>query len=127
MEDRVNMRPVLTGIMTIVVILFMVSLTLSLILHFTSFKESTLEWLLLPITLVTLFIGGAIAGFRSGTKGWYIGMLTGIGFIFLTWLISFLGFETSLSLSTIWLYAAYLAMTIIGGIVGVNISPRRGK
>ncbi len=125
MGNRHVFRPVLTGVVAVVIILFAVSLIMSLLLHFTSLRESSLHWFLFPITLVTLFIGGAIAGYQSGTKGWYYGGLTGIVFLLFTWLISYLGFDLSFQFKTAWLYAALLLLSVMGGMIGVNMSPQQ--
>ncbi|GAA0354846.1 TIGR04086 family membrane protein [Bacillus horti] len=118
-------RPIITGVSTIIVVLLSISLCLSLLLHFTSLKESSIEILLLPISLLTLFIGGLISGYKSGTKGWYVGALTGLAFILLSWILSFLGFDLSFSLKAVLIYLFYLLLAMLGGIIGVNLSPHR--
>lgn len=120
-------RPVLTGLGTIICLLLVISVILSLLLHYTSLQESSLSWLLLPATLLTLFIGGCVSGFLSGTRGWYFGGCTGISFILFTWLISFLGFESSLRWEALWLYLTFLGLAMIGGVIGVNLSPPKRR
>lgn len=119
------LRPVISGVVSIIVMLFSVSVLLSILLHLTSLQESSLHMVLMPITFLSVFIGGCIAGFKSGARGWYYGALTGLGFILLTWLFSFLGFDSVLSMRTLWLYAAFLVLAMLGGMIGVNMSPKR--
>lgn len=118
-------RPILSGIVSIVSILFIFSFILSLLLHFTMIQEASIQWFLLPITLLTLFIGGVIAGYQSGQKGWYIGGLTGLTFLLIAWLVSFLGFDMLVTLKSLLIYVAYLLLAMIGGMFGVNMSPHR--
>lgn len=118
-------RPILSGIVSIVSILFIFSFILSLLLHFTMIQEASIQWFLLPITLLTLFIGGVIAGYQSGQKGWYIGGLTGLTFLLIAWLVSFLGFDMLVTLKNLLIYVAYLLLAMIGGMFGVNMSPHR--
>lgn len=118
-------RPILSGIVSIVSILFIFSLILSLLLHFTMIQEASIQWFLLPITLLTLFIGGVISGYQSGQKGWYIGGLTGLTFLLIAWLVSFLGFDMLVTLKSLLIYVAYLLLAMIGGMFGVNMSPHR--
>ncbi|WP_202080189.1 TIGR04086 family membrane protein [Caldalkalibacillus salinus] len=125
MGSRRNWVAMLYGLTGIVVILLVISLFLSLLLHLSAVKESSVQWVLLPMTLLSLFIGGAIAGFRSGQKGWYVGGMTGVLFLLLIWLISYLGFNTALSVKSTVIYVSYLLLTILGGMIGVNISPHR--
>lgn len=117
--------PIFSGLITIICILFGISLLLSLLLHFTSMTEASIEWFLLPLTLLTLFIGGVVSGYKSGTKGWYFGGMTGILFLLLIWLVSYLGFDMTLSSKNLTLYLFYFLLSLIGGIVGVNMSPQR--
>ncbi|EGL81629.1 hypothetical protein CathTA2_2992 [Caldalkalibacillus thermarum TA2.A1] len=123
--ENISLRPVLTGLLTIIVILLSLSLIFSLVLYFTSLPETTLQWFLMPTTLVTVLIGGLIAGYQSGRKGWYFGGLTGLGFILLSWLLSYLGYETPISVYTLLQYAGFLLIAMLGGIIGVNLSPQR--
>jgi putative membrane protein (TIGR04086 family) len=125
MENRVSFMPILSGLLTVIVILLSASIFLSLVAHLSSVKESTLQSITVPITLITLFIGGFIAGRRSGAKGWYYGGLTGLSFLILIWLVSFLGFDASFSLKNVLTYASYLVLAICGGVIGVNMSPNR--
>lgn len=118
-------RPILSGILSIVSILFAFSLMISLLLHFTMIKEASVHWFLLPITLLTLFIGGVIAGYKSGQKGWYFGGVTGLAFLLIAWLVSFLGFDMLVTLKSLLIYLAYLLLAMIGGMFGVNMSPHR--
>lgn len=118
-------RPVINGVLTIIVSLLLISLLLSLVLHFTAVKESSINWFLLPAALLTLFVGGLISGYQSGTKGWYVGALTGFSFIVVTWLFTFLGLDSSISAKTLLLNGSYLLLAIIGGMIGVNLSPHR--
>jgi len=125
MERKIWLTPILFGVISIVTILISTSFILSLILQFSSLKESSIQMFILPITLITLFIGGFVAGFKSGSKGWYMGALTGTGFLIIIWMISFLGFDTALSLKNALIYGSYLLLATIGGVVGVNMSPNK--
>lgn len=125
MENRLTFTPVVTGIFSILILLFAASFILSLILHFTTVQESSIQFLLLPITLITLFFGGFISGLKSGSKGWYFGGLTGLAFLLIIWLITFLGFDATLELKNMLIYAGYLVLSTVGGVFGVNMSPKR--
>jgi putative membrane protein (TIGR04086 family) len=125
MGNRLLLSPIVSGLVAIVGILFASSLLLSLILHFTTIQEASIQWFLLPITLLTLFMGGVIAGYKSGSKGWYFGGLTGLSFLFIAWLVSFLGFDSVFSYQNLLLYISYLLLAVLGGVIGVNMSPKR--
>lgn len=118
-------RPIISGIVTIIVILLISSFFLSLLVHFTSISERSVEWLILPLTMLTLFIGGMIAGVRSGERGWYVGGITGLLFVIVSWLLTFLGFNSTIETQQLLLYLGYLVLAILGGMFGVNMSPQR--
>jgi len=120
-----SFRPVLAGLLFIMVTLLMLSLIFSAILAFSSVTERTLQWFLMPATLLTVLLGGLVAGAKAGHKGWYFGILTGIGFIILSWLLAFLGFDLSPDLYTLIMYAACLLIAMLGGMIGVNLNPKR--
>lgn len=125
MNSRFHITPILSGLIAVISILLVSSIFLTLLLHFTSIHESSIHWFIVPITLLTLFIGGLIAGYKAGSKGWYFGGIIGLGFILLSWLASFLGFDATLSAKQFTLYGAYLLLAMMGGIIGVNMSPQR--
>lgn len=118
-------RPILSGIITIIIILLVSSFILSILVHFTSVSERSVEWLMLPLTMLTLFIGGMMAGSKSGEKGWYVGGLTGLIFVVISWLLTFLGFNTAIELQQFLLYLGYLVLATLGGMFGVNLSSQR--
>jgi putative membrane protein (TIGR04086 family) len=120
-----SLRPVLAGLIFIIVTLVVLSLIVSAVLLFSSVTENAIQWFLLPATLITVMIGGLIAGSKAGHKGWYFGIMTGIGFIILSWLMSFLGFNLSPDMYTLLMYASCLAIAMLGGIIGVNLNPKR--
>lgn len=125
MENKLWITPILYGLIAVVGTLLASSFMLSLLLHFTALSETAIHWFLLPITLITLFAGGFIAGLKSGTKGWYVGGVTGLAFLLLVWLISFLGFDTAFRLQNLLIYSSYLLSSVIGGVIGVNMSPKK--
>lgn len=123
--ENYSLKPVLAGLLFIIITLLALSLIFSAILAFSSVTERTLHWFLTPATLLTVLLGGLIAGAKAGQKGWYFGLLTGLGFIILSWLLSFLGFDLSPNLYTLVMYAASLLIAMLGGMIGVNLNPKR--
>ncbi|NBI29746.1 TIGR04086 family membrane protein [Chengkuizengella marina] len=113
--------PMLSGIFYAFVALAILTLITSIILKFSSMKESSLDTYVYLIHGLSLFIGGFISGRGKGTKGWYYGGLLGTVYCILILMISFLGFD-SLILTTksmMFLVLSFL-LGAIGGIFGVN-------
>lgn len=125
MEGRLQVKAILFGFLAMIIILLLISAILSLLLALTSIRESAVQWLLLPMTLLTLFIGGSIAGYHAGEKGWYYGAISGVLFAVMVWLISYLGLELTLTTKDFTLYLTYILLAMLGGMIGVNMSPRK--
>lgn len=113
------------GIATVFVLAALVSFIFSLLLKWTDIHESLLTWIVFAASVVSLFIGGVVAGGKSQEKGWLAGGLTGLLFTAIIFLFQFLGMEKSFTVEQ-WLYhLAFFAAASLGGIVGVNLSSSR--
>ncbi|NNV05596.1 TIGR04086 family membrane protein [Geobacillus sp. C56-T2] len=113
------------GIATIFVLAALVSFVVSLLLKWTDIHESSLTWLVFAASMISMFLGGVVAGGKSQEKGWLAGGLTSVGFTSIIFLFQFLGIEKPFTAEQ-WLYhLAFLAASALGGIVGVNLSPSR--
>lgn len=115
------LKAIIYGWITILVLILFSSSLLSLVVKFTTISEFTLSYITLTIGLVTLFIGGIIAGLKGKENGWVVGALTGGGFTLLTFLIQFLGFNEAFSMQQIIYHLTYILAAIIGSIIGVNL------
>lgn len=109
------------GWISILVLILVSSAFLSLVLRFTAISEFTLSYISLTIGLVTLFIGGIIAGVKGKENGWIVGALTGGGFTLLTFLIQYLGFNEVFSIQQSIYHITYILAAIVGSIIGVNL------
>lgn len=112
---------VVYGWITILVLVLISSLLLSFVIRFTAISEFTLSYISLTIGLITLFIGGMIAGLKGKDKGWIIGALTGVGFTLLTFMIQYLGFNEMFSVQQTIYHMTYILAAIVGSIIGVNL------
>ncbi|GIP16891.1 hypothetical protein J40TS1_25330 [Paenibacillus montaniterrae] len=113
--------PMLAGITYALIWLAAGALLLSLLLHFTSFKESNLGMMAFVVHSFASFVGGFSAGKRASSKGWYYGGSLGIIYGLIVILISFLATDVSLSLHSLILLLTVLAAGAFGGIIGVNL------
>lgn len=102
-------------------LIFIASITLALLLRFTTFNEPTLSWVTLVIGLISLFIGGIVAGVKGKAKGWIIGGFTGLGFTLFIFLIQYLGYQQMFSLEQSVHHLGYILASLFGGVIGVNI------
>ncbi|MFS0751329.1 TIGR04086 family membrane protein [Oceanobacillus sp. 1P07AA] len=120
--NRNQWTALLYGWVALFGILIISSLILALLLNFTEFSESALSLVTLIIGILALFIGGLIAGLKGKTKGWMIGAMIGVGFTLLIFLVQYLGYQQGFTLKQSAYHSLYLAVALLGGIIGVNLS-----
>src|SRR5699024_1870536 len=105
------------------IILFIVltsSAVLAIVIKHSNITEQTLSYITLIIGLVTLFIGGLVAGLRGKSNGWMLGFIVGLCFSLLILLIQYLGFNELFSLNQNLFRIAYILCAVVGSIVGAN-------
>ncbi|MCZ0756125.1 TIGR04086 family membrane protein [Anoxybacillus sp. J5B_2022] len=118
-------KAVAYGVVTIFLLASMVSLLLSLLLKWTDVQESSLTFVIFACSLLSVFIGGVVAGGKGKERGWLIGGATGACFTLIVFLFQFLGMEQSFSTQQ-WLYhLGFFVVAMIGGVMGVNLSSSR--
>lgn len=112
----------LYGWIVVLGLILVSSMALALLLRFSSFNEPATDWVTLVIGLISLFIGGAVAGAKGKQKGWVIGAITGIGFTVFTFLVQYLGYHVGFNLQQTIHHFFYILAALFGGAVGVNIA-----
>lgn len=113
--------PLLAGVIFSLIWLAAGALLLSLLLHFTSMKESNLGLYTLIVHAVSALAGGLTSGKRSERKGWYNGSILGLLYGVIVLIVSFLSSNASITWQSIILLGAALVAGAFGGIVGVNL------
>ncbi|GIP20807.1 TIGR04086 family membrane protein [Paenibacillus sp. J22TS3] len=97
------------------------ALILSLFLQASGLSEENLSVYTYLVHSVSLFIGGLVAGKRSGRKGWYQGGLVGVLYGIIVLLISFLALDSHLLIQDMALVIPAFMFGAIGGALGVNL------
>jgi putative membrane protein (TIGR04086 family) len=113
------------GLAAILLMIMVCSLVLSLLLRFTGLTESSLKWVTIGLSFLSLFIGGFISGKKGQSKGWLLGGGTSLLFSFLVFLIQYLGYQSTFNSSQYMYHALFLILAMIGGIMGVNLSSHK--
>ncbi|MFA1820526.1 TIGR04086 family membrane protein [Virgibacillus oceani] len=111
----------LYGWIIVLGLILLASVVLGFLLRFTTFHDPALTWIALVIGLLSLFIGGLVAGIKGKEKGWVTGILTGLGFTLFTFLVQYLGFQQGFSMEQTIHHAVYVLAALFGGVIGVNI------
>ncbi|MGM7720994.1 TIGR04086 family membrane protein [Metabacillus sp. Hm71] len=127
METKKWGKAVLYGLVTIFIIALATSLVFSLLLKFTSLKESSITWLLVGLSVLALFIGGFVAGGNGKEKGWLVGGITALLYSLIIFLFKFLGYGLIFNMEDFMYHGGFLLAAMIGGVFGVNMTSSRAK
>lgn len=121
-EMKDNIIRIIKGSITAIVITLILLFIFSIILTYTSIKESTMSPVVIIITAVSILIGSSISTLKIKKMGLVNGALVGLIYILTIYIISSLtgsGFE--IQLQTIIMMLSAIVAGMIGGIIGVNL------
>ncbi|WP_078545395.1 TIGR04086 family membrane protein [Litchfieldia alkalitelluris] len=110
------------GITAIFAVIVLTSLLFSLILRFSSVQEASLQWIIVGVSFLALFIGGFISGGKGKEKGWLMGGTTGLLYSLVVFIFQYLGHDATFTTEQSVYHAGFLATAMIGGIFGVNMT-----
>lgn len=121
-ESRKLGRAVFYGVVSIFIFAAICSLLFSLILRFTDVKESSINYIVLFLSFLSLFIGGFISGGKGKRSGWILGGGVGLIYTLIVFLYQYLGLDTLFTGKQLIYYASYILTAMMGGILGVNMT-----
>ncbi|WP_331456722.1 TIGR04086 family membrane protein [Bacillus sp. FJAT-27916] len=121
-ESRNLGSAILYGVVTIFIMAAVFSLFFSLILRFTNVAESSLTYIIMILSFLTLFIGGFIAGGKGKKQGWLLGGGTGLIYTLIVFLYQYLGLDALFTSKQLIYNACFIVTAMMGGVLGVNLS-----
>ncbi len=113
---------VMYGLITVFMFAIGISLLFSLLLRFTSLQETSVAWIIVTLSFITLFIGGFVSGGKGKEKGWMLGGATGAAYTLVIFLFQYLGNDSLFSLHQMLFHLGFIGIAALGGIIGVNLS-----
>ncbi len=121
-EITQNFIRIIKGSITAIVITLILLFIFSIILTYTSIKESAMSPVVIVITAVSILIGSSISTLKIKKMGLVNGALVGLIYILTIYVISSItGLGFALQLQTIIMMLAAIGAGMIGGIIGVNL------
>lgn len=111
---------VLFGLGTLLLLASLISFCIAMLAKLTSINDSTLIIIVFVLALLSMLIAGFVSGMKAKIKGWLAGAATGLMFLFLVFLINYLGYSETLSKESLMYHLGLIAASTIGGIFGVN-------
>lgn len=127
MESKKWGKAILFGLIAIFTIALATSLVFTFLLKLTNITESSITWLILGISILTMFIGGFVAGGNGKEKGWLVGGMTALIYTLIIFLFRFLGHGEIFSLEQVLYHAGFLLIAMLGGVFGVNSASSRNN
>ncbi|WP_042345670.1 TIGR04086 family membrane protein [Bacillus massiliigorillae] len=122
METRKLGSAIIYGTISIFVFAVIFSLIFSLLLRFTSLTESSLSYMILILSFISIFIGGVISGGKGKKQGWMLGGGTGLLYTLILLLFQYLGHDSAFTTRE-WIQSlCYILTCMMGGVLGVNLS-----
>lgn len=115
-------QPTVSGLWYAFLWMMIGALVLSLLLQGEMLEEPELALYTYLVHGIAIMFGGIVSGKRAKQKGWSQGGLTGLLYVVLLLLISFLALDTSLTLRDCILLAPGLVIGAFGGMIGVNLN-----
>ncbi|SDI85222.1 TIGR04086 family membrane protein [Natribacillus halophilus] len=107
--------------LTMLTLVLCSGLIMATLLRFGSISESTMTGATIGITIAITFIGGFAAGLRSRSKGWLVGLLAGVTFVFVAVLLQYLGYGMQLSLNQALVFTGSIISAAFGGMLSVSL------
>jgi putative membrane protein (TIGR04086 family) len=110
----------LSGLLYALIMMVLGTLIVSLLLLWSNVQESSLPTYGKIIHGIAIFVGGWVAGKRSGARGWYFGGVLGLLYALIVWIVGFLAYDNSLNLTSLALLSGSFGTGALGGMLGVN-------
>ncbi|MBD3107863.1 TIGR04086 family membrane protein [Bacillus sp. AGMB 02131] len=122
METRKMGSAIVYGTVSIFIFAIIFSLFFSLLLRFTSLTESSISYLILILSFISIFIGGLISGGKGKRQGLLLGGGTGLLYTLIILAFQYLGFDQTFTAKE-WIQSlCYVLVCMMGGVLGVNLS-----
>lgn len=122
MESKRLGLAIMYGLITVFMFAIAISLLFSLLLRFTSLQETSVAWIIVALSFITLFIGGFVSGGKGKEKGWLLGGATGGAYTLVIFLFQYLGNDSLFNLHQMLFHLGFIGTAALGGIIGVNLS-----
>lgn len=113
---------ILKGIALAYIITIIMMLIFSLILTYTSLKESMIPILNTITMIVSIVLGSIYLTIKIGEKGWMNGMIVGVLYFLILLLLNKITInESNLSIISFSKLIISIVTGIIGGMIGINL------
>lgn len=110
----------LKSVLWIIVSFLIMSLLFSLLYYVNILGDKIYDYTKFITPILSLFLGGLYLGKHSTNKGWLEGLKLGGTIILLLFMISYLGFNISLTFKLFIYYLLFLLVTVFGSMFGIR-------
>lgn len=104
----------------IIVPVLLLSILLSVLYYYNLISTSSINYLKLFTVIFSMLIGGIYIGKNTTKKGWLEGLKVGFEIIIILFIISYLAFDTGITVKNIIYYFILLSSSTFGSMIGIN-------
>ncbi len=110
----------LKSLVFILVPLIISAIISTIINYFDLLNTNYIKYLNIILIIISMFIGGFYLGKRSPAKGWLEGIKIGLIWVFLLFVVSYLGFDKGIDFKSLIYYIILVFASMFGGAIGIN-------
>lgn len=120
-EQGVSIKTILKGVLTSYILSVILLAIFAVIITYTNFPESSIPTVVLTISILSILYAGKIAAKKAKSKGWLVGSVSGLMYMFILYLISLIFSQRAVfDAHVAFIFLIGLVAGAVGGIIGIN-------
>ncbi|TDX45431.1 TIGR04086 family membrane protein [Orenia marismortui] len=120
-SSAVKVSSILRGLVVSLILLLMGSVVLGIIISLSNAVNNSVSKILFILNYLSVFVGGSVAAYSAGGKGWINGGLVGLIYMLMIILLGSLWNPIIISLSLVSRVVIGFLVSALGGMIGVNV------
>lgn len=96
-------------------------LIFAIMLTYTTIPESSITMVVLVVSIIGILYGAKLSASKAKSRGWLIGSVTGLLYMFILYLVSILANNRPiLDMHVLFVFVIGLIAGAVGGVIGIN-------
>ncbi len=120
-EQDVKVMNIFKNILIAYVLSLVLLLIFAVILTYTNIPESSITTVVLAVSIIGILYGSKLSASKAKSRGWLIGSVTGLLYMFILYLISLLANNRVIfDMHVLSVFIIGIVAGAVGGIIGIN-------
>jgi putative membrane protein (TIGR04086 family) len=120
-RQRSAVIPILYGLIVSLGVALAGIVLVATVLRWTALSERTLPYLTYTIHVISVLAGSGWAARLAGQRGWYYGMINGLGYALIVSLLALTSAEVAWTPAALIQGLLLIIIGSFGGVIGVNV------